>query len=293
MLFSFANIFAQEGSDTLTNIVGVDVVAGKMNFTSKLSTIKLDKEILSTKSSENLDQILRDYSGTNIKTYGYNGMSNIGMRGSNSSHTAVLWNGINLQDPLNGGVNLSLFPVFLIDNINIQKGGSSALFGSGAIGGSIHLKSNQEFNKGLNSTFYTGIGSFGQYQGGMGINLSKSKFTSSLKVYYKEAQNNFPFENTEQFGTPIQEQTNAQYQQFGLLQENSLIINKQQKLNTSVWWQKNSQNLPPQMSSLSSEKHTDNESLRAIVDWMYLKGKSNFKIRNVISKLEMQAFSQP
>ena len=280
ILFSFANIFAQEGSDTLTSIVGVDVVAGKMNFSNKISSIEISKEMLAAKSSESLDQILRDYSGINIKTYGFNGMSNIGMRGSNSSHTAVLWNGINLQDPLNGGVNLSLFPTFLIDEINIEKGGSSALFGSGAMGGSIHLKNKPEFNKGLKASFYTGIGSFGQYQGGMGINYSKSKFASSLKVYYKEAQNNFPFENTEQFGKPIQEQTNAQFQQFGLLQENSLIINKQQKLNTSIWWQKNSQNLPPQMSSLQSEKHTDNESLRAIVDWMFLKDKSNFKIRN-------------
>ncbi len=280
MLFSFANIFAQEKIDTLSNIDGVDVVASKMYFNTNLSTIEISKEILTTKSSESLDQILRDYSGLNIKTYGFNGMSNIGMRGSNSNHTAVLWNGINLQDPLNGGVNLSLFPAFMIDKISIEKGGSSALFGSGAMGGSIHLNNKLEFNQGAKESFYTGIGSFGQYQGGIGIDFSKSKFASNLKFYYKEAQNNFPFENTEQFGKPVQEQENAQLKQYGLLQENSIIISKYQKFKTSFWWQKNSQNLPPQMSSFSSKKHTDNESVRGIINWMYLKGKYNFKIRN-------------
>ena len=280
MLFSFANIFAQESPDTLSNIDGVDVFASKMNFSTKLSSIEISKEMLTTKSSESLDQILRDYSGINIKTYGFNGMSNIGIRGSNSNHTAVLWNGINLQDPLNGGVNLSLFPTFLIDEISIEKGGSSALFGSGAMGGSIHLKNKMQFNNGLQSTFYTGIGSFGQYQGGVGVNFSNKIIASSIKFYYKEAKNNFPFENTQQFGHPTQEQSNAEFSQYGVLQENSILINKHQKFKTSFWWQKNSQNLPPQMSSLKSEKHTDNESLRAIVDWMFFKDKSNFKIRN-------------
>jgi iron complex outermembrane receptor protein len=279
MLFSFA-ISAQDSSDTLSNIDGVEVIASRLAFSSNLSAIEIDEKTLSSKSTENLDQILRDYSGINIKTYGYNGMSNIGMRGSNSNHTAVLWNGINLQNPLNGGVNLSLFPAFLIDEINIQKGGSSALFGSGAMGGSIHLKSNAQFNKGLQSTFYTGIGSFGQYQGGVGVNFSNKIIASNIKFYYKQAKNNFPFENTQQFGHPIQEQTNAELTQYGILQENSLIITKNQKIKTSIWWQKNSQNLPPQMSSLKSEKHTDNESVRGIVDWMFLKGKYNFKIRN-------------
>ena len=279
MLFSFA-ISAQDSSDTLSNIDGVEVIASRLAFSSNLSAIEIDEKTLSSKSTENLDQILRDYSGINIKTYGYNGMSNIGMRGSNSNHTAVLWNGINLQNPLNGGVNLSLFPAFLIDEINIQKGGSSALFGSGAMGGSIHLKSNTQFNKGLQSTFYTGIGSFGQYQGGVGVDFSNKIIASNIKFYYKQAKNNFPFENTQQFGHPIQEQANAELTQYGILQENSLIINKNQKIKTSIWWQRNSQNLPPQMSSLKSEKHTDNESVRGIVDWMFLKGKYNFKIRN-------------
>jgi len=282
MLLSCVNIFAQDSSDTLSIIDGVDIIANKMSFNSNLSSIEINNEILSSRSSESLDQILRDYSGINIKTYGFNGMSNIGIRGSNSNHTAVLWNGINLQDPLNGGVNLSLFPVFLIDEISIQKGGSSALFGSGAMGGSIHIKNKMPFNKGLQATFYTGIGSFGQYQGGVGVNFSNKIIASSIKFYYKEAKNNFPFENTQQFGHPTQEQSNAEFTQYGILQENSILINKRQKLKTSFWWQKNSQNLPPQMSSLKSEKHKDDETIRGIIDWLFIQDNYNFKIRNAV-----------
>lgn len=289
LIFTLAlSLKAQSPTDSIALLSGIEVFGeNKLQFVASNSIQNFKSKEIELRFSENLDKILRDYAGINIKTYGFGGMTNVGMRGSNSNHTAILWNGINLQDPLNGGFNLSLFPVFLIDDIKVDKGGSSALFGSGAMGGSIHLSNHLEFNKGWQTDIYTSIGSFSQYQTGASVQYSSKKIASLLKLYYKSAKNDFPFINTEQYGHPYQKQSNAEAEQYGLLQENSFLISKKQKLNTSIWLQTNKQNLPAQMSKSFSQKHQNNESARGQVEWTYFSNNYKIKVRNAVLYSEL------
>ena len=60
--------------------------------------------------------------------------------GTTASHTLIDWNGININSPMLGQSDLSLFPVGLIDDINIYFGGASMLLNNGGIGGTINLE---------------------------------------------------------------------------------------------------------------------------------------------------------
>lgn len=274
--------WAQPPKDSIPMLQAVDITANKLAFVNEINLQYFDAKKIENYSSQSLDNILRDYSAININTYGYGGMSNAGMRGGNSYHTAVLWNGVNLQDPLNGGFNISLFPLFFANDIKVHKGGSSALFGSGAVGGSIHLSNKIDFNKGFHVELLSSIGSFSNYQFGSSVKYSNDKVSSVIKVYKKTAKNDFPFINTEIYGSPKVKQQNAQQSQLGVLQENVFLLNKHQKINTAFWYQRNNQGVPTQMNAYTSKAREENESLRGQLGWKYFNKNHSFHFRNSI-----------
>ncbi len=280
LLIIRTTLWAQKLPEDTLVLQRVDIVANRLVYASSNDNIHFDKSMINQYYTGELNTILTPLAGINIKTYGFNGMSNVGMRGTNANHTAILWNGINLQDPLNGGFNLSLFPLFLVDDIQVHKGGSSALFGSGAMGGSIHLSNKPSFNKGLETSLHSAMGSFGQYKFGSAIKYSNTKLSSLLKLYYSTAKNNFPFINTQQFAHPKQFQKNAEQLQYGVLQENTFFLNKNQQMKTFLWWQNSHQNIPPQMSKFVSKKQQENKSLRTQLAWGYFGKKYRVNIRN-------------
>ncbi|MGF1534091.1 MAG: TonB-dependent receptor plug domain-containing protein [Bernardetiaceae bacterium] len=79
--------------------------------------------------------------GFYFKTYGNGMAATPALRGLGAMHTAVLWNGFPVASPTLGQVDFSQLPTFGEDLIWVQHGAGSQCFGSGAMGGSVHLES--------------------------------------------------------------------------------------------------------------------------------------------------------
>lgn len=60
-------------------------------------------------------------------------------RGTNSNHTLVLWNGVELNDPYLGGFDLSTLSLDGAERLEIARGPFSALYGSSAVGGVVQV----------------------------------------------------------------------------------------------------------------------------------------------------------
>ncbi len=85
-----------------------------------------------------------------FKSYGAGQLATIAIRGTSASHTALLWNGININFPSLGLTDFSTFPVMAFDQMTIQYGSAASCVGTDAVGGSIQLRSVPEFrNAGL------------------------------------------------------------------------------------------------------------------------------------------------
>lgn len=272
-------LLAQNPPDTVLELSSVTIRGERLSFINQSSIQHFDSKVVLLRPNQNLSQILMDYSGANLKTYGFGGMSNVAFRGGNNYHTAILWNGFNLQDPLNGGFNLSLFPLYLVDHIQLQYGGSSALFGSGAMSASIHLHNNLEFNKGLHGDVFAAIASFQNHQLGTTLQISNLHYSGLVKIYWKEAQNNFPYINTEKYGHPLLIQQHAQQMQTGVLQENKLKIDQHQSIFSSIWLQQNQQELPATMSKSISLKQQLDKSARSLLQYSFLKNRTKIYMR--------------
>jgi vitamin B12 transporter len=200
-------------------------------------------------------------------------LSGMSIRGGGSAHTALEWNGLNLQSPMNSGVNLSVFPVFMIDNVIVQHGGSGSLYGSGAVSGIVHLNSGNLLNQGNFVSVGTGFGSFGNKLLKAKAKFGNDKFASSVKVYWQNADNDFKFRNTAKFQSPVENQLNAAYAQFGLLQENQVKISSKSAVTLNSWCQHYDKELQALMTdnNQSRARQTDNNLFLA-ANYSYTSG---------------------
>ena len=96
-----------------------------------------------------LTSLLHLNSAIYFKENGFGMVSSPSFRGTNASHTAVIWNGININSQLNGQVDFNTITPFNYSSVAVRSGGGSVQFGSGAIGGSVHLNNDLDFNEHL------------------------------------------------------------------------------------------------------------------------------------------------
>jgi vitamin B12 transporter len=255
-------------SDSVHTLKGAEISGYR--FSSNISGVKtevLDSNILRTFESSNLGELLMQRSSLYVKSNGVSGLSSVAIRGTGTSHTAVLWNGFNLQNPMNGGMDFSLLPVSFANRISIQYNGMSSLNGSGAIGGAIQLTNLPEFGKGLDVSLGGTYGSFANYSGDVKLNWSNKKTAFSIKSFYHNGKNDFPFMNTAAFGTPKVRQSHAAMQQWALMFENSNILNEKNLLTFHLWLQNSQRQLPPNMTQETSDANQSDQSIRSAIEW--------------------------
>ncbi len=104
---------------------------------------KMQVSHFQVKPGRNLSSTLRLIPSIMLRTYGGpGGLSTVSFDGSLSTHTKIIWNGIDLTSPQNGMTDLSQIPIAFINQISIGR--TPALsYGSGSIDGSIEIQSSK------------------------------------------------------------------------------------------------------------------------------------------------------
>ncbi|MCK5168988.1 MAG: TonB-dependent receptor, partial [Bacteroidales bacterium] len=246
----------------------IEITANRLvNFTTGSKIQKINSSDIIPYNTSSLSDLLSELTTVSVKSYGLTGLSSVSLRGMSSKHTAVLWNGFNLQSSMNGGVDMNSVPSFLIDEIDIQYGGSGALFGSGAVGGIIHLNNSLKLDNKIELGYNQSFGSFNNFFEGLKFDYSNKKFASSTRVYHNSGKNDFEFVNTQQFGKPTVKQENSASKQYGILQSNLIKINSNQSLTTNIWAQDHYREIPAMMTSSISAANENSELLRFSATW--------------------------
>jgi vitamin B12 transporter len=106
------------------------------------SVTVITAEDIDARQERSLPDILKDVPGLNIvRTGGPGGQTVVFMRGTNSNHTKVLVDGIDVSDPSssNASFDFSQFLTQDIERVEVLRGPQSGLYGSDAIGGVINV----------------------------------------------------------------------------------------------------------------------------------------------------------
>ena len=134
-------------------------VIAKENIAADVTTINAE-EILQAGMST-LPELLQRQPGIEISNNGGPGkVSTIGIRGTSSTHTIILIDGVRMNAATSGFTALEHIPLSQIEKIEIVRGAASSIYGQDAIGGVIQIftkKGAEGFNP------YLSIG-YGRYQ---------------------------------------------------------------------------------------------------------------------------------
>lgn len=180
--------FSQEREMKIDTVVLFDNQLNRQNNFHLLK--KISPEDIQ-KNATNLSEVLRFQTPVYIKENGRGAVSSPSFRGTTAQQTAFLWNGISINSVFLGQGDINNIGFLLADELGVKSGGGSVLYGSGAIGGSIHLNNQLNFGKGLKNSLYSEIASYGTFQHILKSSFSNDGFSVQLSANHSISENNF------------------------------------------------------------------------------------------------------
>jgi iron complex outermembrane receptor protein len=277
LLISTLVVDAQKLQDTIS-LKEVKVIGQKKLEEAGMMVTHVDTLVLQMIKNQTVSELLSFYTPVFIKSYGRGSTATAAFRGTAPSHTQVYWNGIKLNSAMRGDVDFSLFPVYFIDELSLQHGGSSLQSGSGALGGSILIENKPDWNNKLNIRLAQTLESFYTSKEYLSVGFGNSRIQLKTRLFSDKSRNDFPYYN---YGVlPMHEavQKNAQYHKSGLLQEVYSRFGNQ-SLSTQLWAYQSNRDLP-QLMSYEGESRVEtqkDENVRANINWKMVKEKSKFE----------------
>ena len=133
---------ADSGSDQQEPVVvtATRLPTPESQIASSITVVTADD--IAARQLKTLPDLLQQVPGLNVvQTGGPGGQTSVFMRGTNSNHTKVFVDGIDVSDPSNAGgtVDLGNFLAGDVARVEILRGPQSGLYGSDAIGGVINI----------------------------------------------------------------------------------------------------------------------------------------------------------
>lgn len=218
----------------------------------------LDSAAMARYATNDLATMLAAESPVFIKSHGLGSLATSSFRGGSASHTAVLWNGFNIGSPMNGQMDLALIPMGVANDVRIQYGAGTALWGSGAVGGTIHLNNVPRFGGGLALNAGVSVGSFNDQRQQLNVTFGHARWAASVSLLQASARNDFPFTNTELPGAPIARLGNAGLQQGTIVAQVHRRLKAGQQVHVGYWYQDSDRGIPPTMhQAISTAKQRD------------------------------------
>ncbi|MDV7187541.1 TonB-dependent receptor [Lutibacter sp. TH_r2] len=197
ILFLIVSIQIFGQLDSVQQLEVVNLSGAKLKKYSKGYKVLTLSDSIIIKNTESFTNLLRFNSPIYLKEYGAGGTSSASFRGTSASNTAVVWNGININSLNNGQTGFNSLSVNLTDNIDVRSGGGSIEFGSGAIGGTVHLNNQLTFNTGLKNQIVSSVGSYNTFNNLYKFSYGSEKLAVKFGVSYNISDNDYEWLGTD------------------------------------------------------------------------------------------------
>jgi iron complex outermembrane receptor protein len=198
VFFSSMMLNAQGKERSLDSVQTLDEVVLHADRLLQQFSKTQHKQVLSdsviSKNTSLLTQLLQFNSPVYFRENGLGMVSSASFRGTNAQQTAVIWNGININSQLNGQTDFNTINTRNFNSITIRHGGGSVLYGSGAIGGSIHLNDKIAFNSAFKNQLFASAGSFNTQDLSFKSSYGNDKFSAGFSVAYTRSDNDYSYE---------------------------------------------------------------------------------------------------
>jgi len=266
LLFFILLIGQFSAQETLIDTVFIDNQFDKVSKTSKISNIDSDKIL---ENSTSLSDLLRFQSNIYIKENGRGATSSPSFRGTTASQTAFVWNGININSIFLGQGDINNMNALSYENVGIKYGGGSVIYGSGTIGGSIHLNNILNFNQGFSGTLFSEYSSFATINSLAAAKFSNKNFSFNFNINHTQSENEYEVPEKKFINR------NGEYQNTSFNVGMAYKINP----NNEIYWQSqhyDSDQHYPIFSENQTKTKYQVQTFRSLAGWKFRTG----KIRN-------------
>ncbi|MAO72019.1 MAG: hypothetical protein CMD02_05885 [Flavobacteriales bacterium] len=179
--------------------------------------------------SNSFDKLLEENTTIYVKSYG--ALNTPSFRGTSASHTLISWNGIPINSSASGLTDLKLLPSNGFNNLGISYGGNSTIFGSGSVGGTIHLNNIPFFTKKTNSNFTIERGSYGLSTNSLSVEKSSDNYYYYINYSHLRDSNNFKYNYNNEVRENIHSFTEGQT----LISNFSYLLNTKSVFQFNYW----------------------------------------------------------
>ena len=269
ILFTLTLTSVAQNDTILLDYVEISASAINNKVQEKAMERKIDTAIMQRLQTASLSQLLIQHSPVFIKTYGPGGTASASFRGTTSSHTLVLWNGLQLNSPSLGEVDFSTIPVFFTDEVSLQWGSKTSA-NSGGLGGVVNIANNQKFNEGLILDVKQTYGSFNTWGSYLTLGYSAKNVIARIKAYRNSSDNDFAYTNIATIPHQVMQQKNADFIDYGVMLEVQVRM-KNSLLTVVSWNQWSHRNYPQIMPNAFNnvKEFTDNDFSRNFISYKY------------------------
>ncbi|MGH1518387.1 TonB-dependent receptor plug domain-containing protein [Chryseobacterium sp. JK1] len=218
------------------------------------------------KNSTNLSELLRFQSQVYIKENGRGAVSSPSFRGTTAQQTAFVWNGININSNFLGQGDINNMPLFGYDQIGIKAGGGSVIYGSGAVGGSIHMNNTLDFNKGFHGSLFSEVASFNTFNNFLKGSYSNDKFSFKASGNYSVSENDYKVSDLNYINR------NGNYYNTSFNVGASYKVTNEHKVSWQSQFFDSSQHYPVYEETATKTKYKT-QSVRSLIAWDWNKAK--------------------
>ncbi|WP_428229711.1 TonB-dependent receptor plug domain-containing protein [Flavobacterium sp.] len=163
-------------------------------YSNSQSVLKLNDSVIN-KNEALLTDLLNFNSTIYFKEYGRGMLSTVSFRGTTASQTAVIWNGININSQMNGSTDFNTISGSDYNSISVKAGGGSVIYGSGAVGGTVHLNNDLGFYKRFENNLKVDYGSFNTIGINFKTNISNEKWSTQIGFSKNSSTNDYKYLN--------------------------------------------------------------------------------------------------
>ncbi|MEZ0484093.1 TonB-dependent receptor plug domain-containing protein [Fibrella aquatica] len=242
-------------------------------FMAGLKVKRADSALTEAYRYQTLADFLALQAPMQFKSYGPGQLTTVGLRGTSASHTALLWNGVNINPPTLGQTDFSTIPVNGFDQLSIQYGSAASCVGSDAVGGSILLNSTPAWKRqGITATVGHRFGTWqsGQTQAGIrfGTGLPGGRQLAGKTLVYGGINRYAPnYSQREGYLVEPSETT-----QRGFIQDLFYRTKKQHQLSLNMWLTDNKLTISP--TSPTGREVTRTQAYRFLTNYEFGESKA-------------------
>lgn len=193
LVFLLCTVSAYAQLDSIQQLPEVMLTDAKLiHFSKGFKLEKLNDSIVE-RNATSLTETLRYNTSIYFKENGFGMVSSPSFRGTNAAQTAVVWNGININSVFTGQTDFNTISPLNYNEIAIRSGGGGVQYGSGAVGGSIHLNNTYTFEKIDTTAIGLRYGSFSTIGGNASTTQTWDNHYLNVGVDFTSSENDYDY----------------------------------------------------------------------------------------------------